>query len=192
MRLRKKSDVLALNDLFVANGELDDHGTSDDDKGVLALWENDVDIKQGHYTVPIPETPDLPDNKGVVFHRLNSSYRCLDKLNTRYRCEEGIQEKVDKGYAQNVPDDDNDVEDGRTWYIPNHHDISEAKNGKLRMVMSLSKHWQSSDYVDELCRLRQGDTVLKSSNVVKLDSVLHEGMLVVGGRLSCSALPEQT
>ena len=53
------------------------------------------------------------------------------------------------------------------------------------------KHEQSKFFGDELDRLGQGKPIKRASNLVKLDPILQDDVLVVGGRLSFSSLSQQ-
>ena len=50
------------------------------------------------------------------------------------------------------------------------------------------QHVQCVSYADELTDLRCGSSVARSSSVLKLDPMLNEGLMVVGGRLRHSCL----
>ncbi|XP_037631889.1 uncharacterized protein LOC119491753 [Sebastes umbrosus] len=56
--------------------------------------------------------------------------------------------------------------------------------------IEIIKFCQSQGFGDELISLQKGDKLKGSSHIVKLDPVLQNGILRVGGRLHQSALPE--
>ena len=121
--------------------ESDDYVMSADDRKVIDLWDRETVLVDGHYTVPIPwkqGKPDLPDNRAMAYHRLKSLDRRLEKQGMKDKYCEGIQKFLDKDYAERVPDGEINNKDGRVWYVPHHHVISEAKGGKLRVVMDCS------------------------------------------------------
>lgn len=57
--------------------------------------------------------------------------------------------------------------------------------GEIEMI----KLCQSQSFSDELMTLQKGDKLKRSSHMVKLDPVVQDGILRVGGRSHQSALP---
>ena len=79
--------------------------------------------------------PNLPDNRSVAEKRLQSLARRFRKdpeLHAKYKG--GIQELLDKGYAEKVLDEEIGVTPGQTWYLPHHNVVNENKPEKLRIV----------------------------------------------------------
>ena len=109
-----------------------------DDKRAVDVWERSVKVVDGHYQMDIPfksEHSNLPDNRSVAGKRLQSlAKRFLrdPELYTKYKG--GIQELLDKGYAERVPEQEIGATPGRTWYLPHHNVVNENKPEKLRIV----------------------------------------------------------
>ena len=106
-----------------------------DDKRAVDVWERSVKVVDGHYQMDIPfksEHSNLPDNRSVAGKRLQSLAKWFlrdPELYTKYKG--GIQELLDKGYAERVPEQEIGVTPGRTWYLPHHNVVNENKPEKL-------------------------------------------------------------
>ena len=50
---------------------------------------------------------------------------------------------------------------------------------------------QQQDYSEEICALREHAPIKKKSQIYKLDPVLQDGILRVGGRLNKAAMPQE-
>ena len=112
---------------------------SQQDKRVIDLWEKEIRIENSHYVLPIPwkdEHPDLPYNFYMAHNQLKSLYKRLDRDGIREKYDEGIQNMLDRGYAEHVPEDELNLRDGSVLYLPHHPVISESKPGKVRIVMN--------------------------------------------------------
>ena len=110
---------------------------SPSDERVYELWEQNTEFKDGHYHIPIPfkESPlKFPDNLGMAKKRLLLQNKRLEKANLTEKYSDGIQNLLDKRYAERVPEDEIELNDGSVWYLPHFHVIHEAK-GKIRIVM---------------------------------------------------------
>ena len=125
----------------IESDDVDRCGFSLDDRKVLEMWDRETVFIDGHYSVPIPwkqERPCLPDNMRVALHRLHGLRRRLEKNELMSRYDEGVRKFLDRGYAEKVPDNELHANDGTVWYLPHHPVVSEAKGGKLRIVMDCS------------------------------------------------------
>ena len=109
-----------------------------DDKRAVDIWERSVEVVEGHYQLDIPfksKLPNLPDNRIVAGKRLQSlahQFRKDPELHAKYKGR--IQELLDKGYAEKVPDEEIGATPGQTWYLPHHNVVNENKPAKLRIV----------------------------------------------------------
>ena len=108
------------------------------DKRAVDIWERSVDVVDGHYQMDIPfksEHCNLPDNRIVAEKRLQSlTNRFLRDPELHAKYKGGIQELLDKGYAEKVPKQEMSATPGRTWYLPHHNVVNENKPEKLRIV----------------------------------------------------------
>ena len=78
---------------------------SDQDKKVISLWDQNVKVFDGHYTLPIPwkESVEVPNNFQVALKRLQSLKVSLDKKQLYERYDMEIQKLFDQNYAELVP-----------------------------------------------------------------------------------------
>ena len=97
-----------------------------------------MEVVEGHHQLDIPfksKLPNLPDNRSVAEKRLQSlahRFRKDPDLHAKYKG--GIQELLDKGYAENVLEEGKGATPGQTWYLPHHNVVNENKPEKLRVV----------------------------------------------------------
>ena len=85
-------------------------------------------------------------------------FRKDPELHTKYKG--GIQELLDKGYAEKELDEEIRTMPGQTWYPPHHSVVNENKPEKLRVVFhfaaafrgtSLNKEvWQGPGFTNNL------------------------------------------
>ena len=117
----------------------DDKSYSVEDKEVISLWDREIRRENGHYVLPIPwrnGTANLPDNKFMAKHRLDSLHKRLAKTGLTEIYDSNLKTMVEKGYAERVPNDELKINDGTVWYIPHHPVLS--KPGKVRPVFDCS------------------------------------------------------
>ena len=117
----------------------DDKSYSVEDREVISLWDREIRRENGHYVLPIPwrnGTANLPDNKFMAKHRLDSLNKRLAKTGLTEIYDSNLKTMVEKGYAERVPDDELKINDGTVWYIPHHPVFS--KPGKVRPVFDCS------------------------------------------------------
>ena len=112
-------------------------GRSQEDQAVLRRWEENVTVVDGHYQLPIPfrsEQPNLPEARTMAEKRLNSLRRKLDKNSTlKSQYVRGIQDLLDRGFAEKVPAEELSRHDGGVWYLP-HHPVINPNKDKPRIV----------------------------------------------------------
>lgn len=120
-------------DLNVSNKVL----PSVEDRKALRLMEESVKIIDGHFQVALPwrrDQPDIPNNKIMAERRLRSLKVRLTKdaeLFTRYM--EAMQNYIDKGHAQRVPEEELNKK-FKVWYLPHHPVTHRLKPEKTRIV----------------------------------------------------------
>ena len=91
------------------------------DKRAVKIWDDSVQVNDGHYELAIPfktDDPHFPDNKSMAEKRLVLLGKRLTKdpnLHDRYTTE--ISTRLDRGYAEKVPDERLDDLPGKTWYL---------------------------------------------------------------------------
>ena len=117
----------------------DDKAYSVEDNEVIAPWDREIRHENGHYVLPIPwrnGTANLPDNKFMAKHRLESLNKRLAKAGLTEIYDSNLKTMVERGYAERVPDDELKINDGTVWYI--HHHPVLSKPGKVRPTFDCS------------------------------------------------------
>ena len=127
------------------NRDSEDLCHSIEDRKVLDLWESEISLRDGHYTLPIPwkdGQPALPNNKGLAIGRLQSQVKRLNKVGLMKTYDDNVTSMVSNGYAERVPESELDLADGSVWYLPHRHVVSDSKPGKIRIVFDCAAKYQ--------------------------------------------------
>ena len=109
-----------------------------EDKKALKMMEDSVKKIDGHYQVALPwklYPPDLPNNRDLALRRCELLKRRLSKdkdLLSKYRTT--MNEYIEKGHAEKVPNDELDPSDRPVWYLPHHPVVHQLKPDKVRVV----------------------------------------------------------
>ena len=116
---------------------------SQEDKQFLEIANKTVCSKEGKMQVnlPIKEATSLPDDKRMAEKRLSYLKRKLDK-DSDYKQEyvDFMKKYIDKGYAEEVKQDEIKGNHSTTWYLP-HHGVYHPTKKKLRVVFDCAaKH----------------------------------------------------
>ena len=124
------------------------------DKRVISLWNKSIVLNNNHYEMPIPfkcDPPILSDNRCVAEHRLQLLSKKLNKDPDMYsKYDAGIQELIDKEYAEEVPEDQISMSDRPVWYLPHHLVLNPNKPGKLRMVFDCAAKYHGTSLNDQV------------------------------------------
>ncbi|XP_038050892.1 uncharacterized protein LOC119724042 [Patiria miniata] len=116
----------------------DERGMSVNDQRALKMWKGGISIDGGHYQLPVPfkrHPPCLPNNRWLAEQRLQSLARKLGKDDSlRRKYQEGIEDLLKKGYAEEVEKQECQSEDQAIWYLPHHPVFHPMKPDKLRIV----------------------------------------------------------
>jgi len=113
-------------------------GMSVEDVKVLEMWNEEVELVNGHYQIPIPlRECKIPNNLSVAQSRLESIKRTVDRKGWFPLYNDEIQKLLVKDYAERVPVKLYDVND-KVWYLPHHAVTSVNKPGKIRVVFDCS------------------------------------------------------
>ena len=113
-------------------------GESVEDRDWLKKVERSIKTKDGHYEVGLPLAEDdlhLPSNRMMAERRLE----CLRaKLMKNKKLAEDyssyMQDMIDRGYAELVPQNSLNRDDGKVWYLPHHAVVHPHKPDKIRIV----------------------------------------------------------
>ena len=131
----QQRDINTLWEIDQEMSTLNEKSLSLDDKHVLQLWEDNLNVIDGKYELPIPwksGRPQLPNNHDMAVRRLQNLLKRLKKeqLVNQYNLQ--IQKFLSQGYAEHVPESEVDLNDGSVWYLPHHH--VKKRDGNLRIV----------------------------------------------------------
>ena len=114
----------------------------DDTKFLDQLKNGICKTQNGHYEMPLPfrtEMPELPNNKTFALRRLQGLKARLQK-DQRY-CQHYMtfmNELLNKGHAEVVPENEREAGSKYVWYIPHHGVYHPQKPEKLRVVFDCS------------------------------------------------------
>ncbi len=134
-----------------------------DDRKVVALWEEESKIIDGHLEVPIPwKREHLNNNIYVAKCRLKSLQISLEKKSMTLPYADAIQAMLNKGFAEPIPVDEIQSESARVWYLP-HHAVPK-KDGAIRIVFDCASKFKGYSLND--CAHRGPDLNNKLSNVL--------------------------
>ena len=115
----------------------DTKGMSIKDKQAIAIWEESIQMKDGHYELAIPfrnRPPDLVNNRCMAERRLQSlGKRLQGDTQLKLKYSEGMKDLVAKKYAEIVNEDEL-AHNGTVWYLPHHPVYHPMKPEKLRIV----------------------------------------------------------
>lgn len=125
---------------------------SREDLRALEIWEQSCRLEDGHYYLDIPfreNKPRLPNNRLMAEKRLRSLGKRLSKdQETHEKYKAGIQDLLDKGYAEIAPEDK--AKDGMEFYLSHFNVKSQAKPSKFRIVFHASEMFGSTSLNKEV------------------------------------------
>ena len=159
-----------------------------EDKRALSVFEDSVQLIEGHYQISIPwknKNPNLPNNRSMAERRLGYLKKKLEKdpsLKKRYS--EFIEDLVERGYAREVPNDIPGTEDGKVWYLPHHNVVHPKKPDKVRVVFDCAAKYHgvslndnvlqgpdlTNNLIGVLCRFRQYPVALMAD----IEAMFHQ------------------
>ncbi|XP_043220532.1 uncharacterized protein LOC122380948 [Amphibalanus amphitrite] len=121
-------------------------GLSVDDQQFLKKMSAGIRQREdGHLEMPLPlkdEKLRLPNNRTAAMQRLKGLKAKLVRNESYRRDYVGFMEAtLAKGYAEEVPNEELKVNDGRVWYIP-HHGIYHPQKDKIRVVFDCSAAYE--------------------------------------------------
>ena len=132
----------------------EDLGLSQEDRRFLKTVSNGIKLTSGHYQIPLPfrqSEVDLPNNRQQAVKRALWQRRKMLQ-NDQYRNDyvTFINELLDKGYAEKVPEESVEADPSKVWYIPHHGVYHPKKPGKIRVVFDCSAKFAGTSLNDQL------------------------------------------
>ncbi len=122
---------------FTERAGEDIRSPSREDQRFLDFIEKTTEYHEGHYQTGLPlKNPEvkLPDVHQQVLQRTEQLKRKFKKdpdFHEKYTL--AMNDTLDKGYAEPVPEDQKNRNDGKIWYIP-HFGVSQPQKQKIRIV----------------------------------------------------------
>ena len=111
---------------------------SKEDKKVIKIWDGSAKVEKGHYVLDIPFKnlqPQLPNNRSIAEKRLQNLGRRLTRdEDLRKKYIGGINDLIEKNFAELIPEEQEDGPVGMTWYLPHHNVVNPNKPDKVRIV----------------------------------------------------------
>ncbi|XP_022784631.1 uncharacterized protein LOC111325153 [Stylophora pistillata] len=113
-----------------------------------------VKLKDNHYEISLPwrdDQPCLPNSRPMASRRLGLLKRRLQRnseLHGRYSTV--INDMLIKGYAQKVPEEERNRQEGFLWYLPHHPVHHPLKPDQTRVVFDFSAKYRGTSLNDKL------------------------------------------
>ena len=129
-------------------------GLSAEDRLWMRKVESSIAYERGHYSVPLPLADDnvkLPNNFYMAkarLEKLKTKFERDHKFAATYKAY--VNEMLDKGFAEIVPDDKLARNDGRVWFLPHHAVFHARKPDKFRVVFDCAAEFQGVSLNDGL------------------------------------------
>ena len=133
----------SINSEFPERASDDQRQNSVEDNMFLKQVEESIRHQDnGHYSIKLPfrnQSMKLPSNIQQGVQRLTCLKRKLQK-NKRFKTDyvSFMSKLFDKGYAEIIPQDQMQRNDGKVWYLPHHGVYSVKKPDKIRVVFDCS------------------------------------------------------
>ncbi|XP_043220936.1 uncharacterized protein LOC122381153 [Amphibalanus amphitrite] len=128
----------------------------------MKIVEGGVRHLDGRYQIPLPLKSEiiLPDNKQQAERRAEQLKRKMLKSQKYLQdYKTFVNELIEKNYAERVKNEQIDMSEGRTWYIPHHGVYHPMKPEKIRVVYDCSATYQGMSLNS---RLLQGPNLTSS------------------------------
>lgn len=126
---------------------------SKEDQQFIDMLSVSTTFVDGHYQVGLPlKSNDVvfPNNRPLAEQRaahLRRRFMKDEVFKEEYK--DVMSKMISKGYAEEVPSESKDRNDGKVWYIP-HHGVHHPRKGKLRVVYDCGATYKSASLNKEL------------------------------------------
>ena len=127
---------------------------SKEDAQALAIMENSICLKNGHYEIALPwreAIPQLPNNRPLAEHRSKLLRRRLLKnpdLKSKYSS--FMDDLLRNGHARRVPKNRLEHPVGAVWYLPHHPVVNSNKPDKVSVVFDCAAQYNGKSLNSEL------------------------------------------
>ncbi|KAK0135648.1 hypothetical protein N1851_028511 [Merluccius polli] len=172
---------------FQENNQDELVGMSREDRKFLEMADRSAKLVDGHYSIALPlkdRNFSMPNNRIIAEQRvLNLKRRFVKEPSFHKDYVESMNNLIESGFAERVPDTDLERNDGKVWYIP-HHGVYHPQKRKMRVVFdcgasfkeaSLNSHLLqgpdlTSMLIGVLTRFRKEPIVLMSD----IEAMFHQ------------------
>ena len=126
---------------------------SKEDQQFIDMLSVSTTFVDGHYQVGLPlKSNDVvfPNNRPLAEQRaahLRRRFMKDEVFKEEYK--DVMSKMISKGYAEEVPSESKERNDGKVWYIP-HHGVHHPRKGKLRVVYDCGATYKSASLNKEL------------------------------------------
>ena len=145
--LRPQLDRLWNTDFNESTVRSNESNISVKDKRAVEIMEQTLKRKDGHFQVALPWRRNpvvIPNNRPMAEQRLHSLRRRLQKNSELFvKYKDAMQDYIDKGHAERVPEEELEVNNGKVWYLPHQPVTHRLKPQKVRVVflyITLQRH----------------------------------------------------
>ena len=133
-----------------------DDFSQDDLKFLRKVKDGIYVTEDDHYELPLPfkeDQPKLPNNKVMAMHRLRQLRKRL-RNDTNYERDyvAFMKEVIHNGFAEKVPVEELDRDDGAVYFLPHHGVYHPKKPNKIRVVFDCSAQFKGESLNDHLLR----------------------------------------
>ena len=113
---------------------------SEEDKKAIKVWDDSAKEEESHYALDIPfkdSQPQLPNNGSIAAEKRlqNLRRRLIRDKDLLKKYTGGINDLIEKNYAELVPEEQEDGPAGMTWYLPHHNVVNSNKPDKFRIAV---------------------------------------------------------
>ena len=169
---------------------------SQDDIRFLDIVKNGIRFEGGHYVIPLP----LKRSDVNLHNNRSFAYRRMQFLKKRFENDEMYRKQyvkfmdniINKGYAEKVPEHALEVKEDKPIFFINHHGVYNEKKGKIRVVFNCSEQYQgvslnncllqgpdlTNTLIGVLCRFRHAPIALMAD----IESMFYQVQVPVEDR----------
>ena len=132
---------------FPEKGYEEKREMSADDRMFMQMESSSVAFKNGHYYLPLPlcdRNVIMPNNRQMAEQRtvhLKRKFQRDQVYATEYKG--FMSDIINKGYAEKVPPEDLQLENGKIWYIP-HHGVYHKRKKSICVVFDCASSYKGT------------------------------------------------
>ena len=169
---------------------------SQDDIRFLDIVKKGIRFEGGHYVIPLP----LKKSYVNLHNNRSFAHRRLQFLKKRFENDETYRKQyikfmnniINKGYAEKVPEHGLEVKEDKPIFFKTHHGVYNEKKGKIRVVFNCSEQYRgvslnncllqgpdlTNTFIGVLCRFRHASIALMAD----IESMFYQVQVPVEDR----------